>query len=79
MLEPDRDTRIRLATEAMAYAASVKELLRTDGLPAEVLSAGGTGTYNITGGIPPSPSCRPAPTCSWMPSTAASCPASPCR
>jgi D-serine deaminase-like pyridoxal phosphate-dependent protein len=52
MLEPDRDTRIRLATEAMAYAASVKELLLADGLPAEVLSAGGTGTYNITGRNP---------------------------
>jgi D-serine deaminase-like pyridoxal phosphate-dependent protein len=52
MLEPDRDTRIRLATEATAYAASVKELLRSDGLPAEVLSAGGTGTYNITGRHP---------------------------
>jgi D-serine deaminase-like pyridoxal phosphate-dependent protein len=52
MLEPDRDTRIRLATEAMAYAASVKELLQADGLPAAVLSAGGTGTYNITGRNP---------------------------
>jgi D-serine deaminase-like pyridoxal phosphate-dependent protein len=52
MLEPDRDTRVQLATQAMAYAASVKELLRTDGLPAEVLSAGGTGTYNITGRHP---------------------------
>lgn len=52
MLEPDRDTRIRLATEAMAYAASVKELLRSDGLAADVLSAGGTGTYNITGRNP---------------------------
>jgi D-serine deaminase-like pyridoxal phosphate-dependent protein len=52
MLEPDRDTRIRLATEAMAYASSVKDLLQADGLPAEVLSAGGTGTYNITGRHP---------------------------
>jgi D-serine deaminase-like pyridoxal phosphate-dependent protein len=52
MLEPDRDTRILLATEAMAYAASVKDLLRSDGLPADVLSGGGTGTYNITGRNP---------------------------
>ena len=52
MLEPDRETRIRLATEAMEYAASVKDLLRSDGLPAGVLSAGGTGTYNITGRNP---------------------------
>jgi D-serine deaminase-like pyridoxal phosphate-dependent protein len=52
MLEPDRDTRIRLATEAMAYAASVTDLLRSDGLPAVTLSGGGTGTYNITGRNP---------------------------
>lgn len=52
MLEPDRDTRIRLATEAMAYAGAVKDQLRADGLPAGVLSAGGTGTYNITGRNP---------------------------
>ncbi|HEX9065520.1 MAG TPA: alanine racemase [Streptosporangiaceae bacterium] len=49
MLEPDRDTRIRLAAEAMSYAASVKDLLRSAGFDAPVLSAGGTGTYNITG------------------------------
>jgi D-serine deaminase-like pyridoxal phosphate-dependent protein len=49
MLEPDEATRLRLATEAMTYAASVKDLLRADGLPADVLSGGGTGTYNITG------------------------------
>ncbi|HEY3904593.1 MAG TPA: alanine racemase [Streptosporangiaceae bacterium] len=52
MLEPDRETRLRLATEAMAYATSVKELLRSDGLDAPELSAGGTGTYNITGANP---------------------------
>jgi len=52
MLEPDRETRIRLAAEAMAYAAAVKDQLLADGLPASVLSAGGTGTYNITGRNP---------------------------
>ena len=52
MLEPDRETRVRLAAEAMAYAASVKDLLRSDGLPADILSGGGTGTYNITGRNP---------------------------
>lgn len=52
MLVPDRDTRVRLATEAITYAASVKEMLQADGLPAEVLSAGGTGTYDITGRHP---------------------------
>jgi len=52
MLVPDRDRRIRLASQAMDYAASVKELLRAEGLPSETLSAGGTGTYNITGHNP---------------------------
>ncbi|HUZ27541.1 MAG TPA: alanine racemase [Streptosporangiaceae bacterium] len=52
MLEPDRGTRIRLATEAMDYAASVQELLQRDGLPAGTLSGGGTGTYDITGANP---------------------------
>jgi D-serine deaminase-like pyridoxal phosphate-dependent protein len=52
MLEPDRETRIRLATEATSYAAGVKDLLLADGLPAATLSAGGTGTYNITGTNP---------------------------
>jgi D-serine deaminase-like pyridoxal phosphate-dependent protein len=52
MLEPDEGTRLRLATEAMDYASSVKDLLRADGLPADVLSGGGTGTYNITGRNP---------------------------
>lgn len=52
MLEPDRETRIRLAAQAMSYAADVRQLLRDDGLDASVLSAGGTGTYNITGTNP---------------------------
>jgi D-serine deaminase-like pyridoxal phosphate-dependent protein len=49
MLEPDPATRVRLAGEAMEYAASVKALLASAGLPSATLSAGGTGTYNITG------------------------------
>jgi D-serine deaminase-like pyridoxal phosphate-dependent protein len=52
MLEPDQGTRIRLATQAMEYAASVKNLLLADGLPASTLSGGGTGTYDITGRNP---------------------------
>jgi D-serine deaminase-like pyridoxal phosphate-dependent protein len=52
MLEPDREQRTRMATEAMDYAASVLELLRAEGLPAHTLSGGGTGTYDITGRHP---------------------------
>ena len=52
MLEPDRENRSRMAGQAMDYAASVKNLLRAEGLPAETLSAGGTGTYDITGRHP---------------------------
>jgi D-serine deaminase-like pyridoxal phosphate-dependent protein len=52
MLEPDRDNRIRMAGKAIDYAASVRQLLRDEGLPAETLSAGGTGTYDITGRNP---------------------------
>lgn len=52
MLEPDRGTRIRLATQAVDYAASVQASFRQEGLPAGTLSAGGTGTYDITGRRP---------------------------
>ena len=52
MLEPDRERRIRMATEAMEYAASALALLRGAGLPAGTLSGGGTGTYDITGSNP---------------------------
>jgi D-serine deaminase-like pyridoxal phosphate-dependent protein len=49
MLEPDRQRRIRMATEAMERAAAAKQTLRAAGLPAGTLSGGGTGTYDITG------------------------------
>jgi D-serine deaminase-like pyridoxal phosphate-dependent protein len=52
MLEPDPERRTRLAGRAMDHAASVKELFRAEGLPADTLSMGGTGTYNITGRNP---------------------------
>ena len=52
MLEPDRDTRIRLATTAMDYASSVKQILAEDGLSVPTLSGGGTGTYDLTGRRP---------------------------
>jgi D-serine deaminase-like pyridoxal phosphate-dependent protein len=52
MLEPDRETRIKLAREAMTYAVEIRQRLLDDGLSAQTLSAGGTGTYDITGHNP---------------------------
>ena len=48
MLEPDRATRVRLATEAMDHAGEVSALLRESFPEAVTLSGGGTGTYDIT-------------------------------
>lgn len=52
MLEPDRELRIRKAREAMDYLKSVVNLLRREGFECPVVSAGGTGTYDITGRNP---------------------------
>lgn len=52
MLEPDPDMRVSLANKAMDYAGSVLELIAARHPSAIVLSAGGTGTYNITGRHP---------------------------
>lgn len=52
MLEPDPDMRVSLANKAMNYAGSVLELIAANHPSAIVLSAGGTGTYNITGKHP---------------------------
>jgi D-serine deaminase-like pyridoxal phosphate-dependent protein len=38
--------------QAMARLLETKEVVEKAGLPVEVVSAGGTGTYNITGAIP---------------------------
>jgi D-serine deaminase-like pyridoxal phosphate-dependent protein len=52
MLEPDAATRLRLATRAMDYAAGVAASVRARFPAATTLSAGGTGTYRITGRHP---------------------------
>jgi D-serine deaminase-like pyridoxal phosphate-dependent protein len=49
MLEPDRAVRVRKAGEAMDRAAEAIEQLVEAGFPCDVVSAGGTGTYDITG------------------------------
>ncbi len=52
MLEPDRDVRIKKAYEAMDYLGTVIDELEKAGFSCEVVSAGGTGTYDITGDNP---------------------------
>ncbi len=52
MLEPDRAVRARRAAEAMDIAAAVVEALSGAGFACETVSAGGTGTYDITGADP---------------------------
>jgi D-serine deaminase-like pyridoxal phosphate-dependent protein len=52
MLEPDPATRLRLATEAMDYAAAVSAAVTAEHPAATTVSSGGTGTYAITGTHP---------------------------
>jgi D-serine deaminase-like pyridoxal phosphate-dependent protein len=52
MLEPDRDERIARTRKAVDDLDAVVESLRRAGFPSEVVSAGGTGTYDITGADP---------------------------
>jgi D-serine deaminase-like pyridoxal phosphate-dependent protein len=49
MLEPDRTVRIAKCHAALDYIGSIVTQLKEAGLPCEVVSAGGTGTYDITG------------------------------
>ncbi len=52
MHEQDRDVRIQKACTAMDYLGTVIDHLAEAGFPCEVVSAGGTGTYDITGDNP---------------------------
>jgi D-serine deaminase-like pyridoxal phosphate-dependent protein len=52
MLEPDRSLRIQKAGEAMDYLCAVTQRLVAAGFDCVVVSAGGTGTYDITGNNP---------------------------
>jgi len=52
MREPDRDVRIQKAHAAMAYVGDVVDRLTAAGFACEVVSAGGTGTYDLTGANP---------------------------
>jgi D-serine deaminase-like pyridoxal phosphate-dependent protein len=52
MLEPDRALRIEKAQAAMDYLGTVIDRLAAAGFVCEIVSAGGTGTYDITGNNP---------------------------
>jgi D-serine deaminase-like pyridoxal phosphate-dependent protein len=52
MLEPDRDLRVKKAHEAINYLGTVIDQLKQAGFDCEVVSSGGTGTYDITGADP---------------------------
>jgi D-serine deaminase-like pyridoxal phosphate-dependent protein len=49
VLEPDRQRRAELANEAMDLLAGYVQALEDDGHTIEVVSAGGTNTYDMTG------------------------------
>jgi D-serine deaminase-like pyridoxal phosphate-dependent protein len=49
VLEADRQARARKAGAAMEYLLSIADALAAAGHPIEVVSAGGTGTYDMTG------------------------------
>jgi D-serine deaminase-like pyridoxal phosphate-dependent protein len=48
---PERDKRARAGEKAMAGLSASVQAIRDAGLPCEIVSAGGTGTYDITGRI----------------------------
>jgi D-serine deaminase-like pyridoxal phosphate-dependent protein len=52
MLEPDAGVRISEAKAAMQYVEEIVDRLGREGFACEVVSAGGTGTYDVTGANP---------------------------
>jgi D-serine deaminase-like pyridoxal phosphate-dependent protein len=52
VLKPDISSRKVLAEDAMSKLINSTKLLEANGFPVEIISGGGTGTYNITGLIP---------------------------
>ena len=51
-LEPDREARAASVRTAMERLLAVADVLRSAGFPVEVVSAGGTGTFDLTGCYP---------------------------
>jgi D-serine deaminase-like pyridoxal phosphate-dependent protein len=52
VLISDREKRSRAARQAMQLLVETANLIRQAGLPVEIVSAGGTGTYDLTGIFP---------------------------
>jgi len=52
MFEVDRALREVHAANAMSALVGTADLIRNTGIPVEIVSAGGTGTYDITGDYP---------------------------
>jgi D-serine deaminase-like pyridoxal phosphate-dependent protein len=52
MLEPDPDLRVRKAHAAMGKLLEAVDFLSQHGFESNIISGGGTGTYNITGAHP---------------------------
>jgi len=51
VLDPDK--RAAGVRKALAQLQSVKTMIESDGLPVEIISGGGTGTYDLSGSEPP--------------------------
>jgi D-serine deaminase-like pyridoxal phosphate-dependent protein len=52
MLEPDADQRVRAAAAAMDRLLEAVDAIAAAGIECEIVSAGGTGTYHLTGANP---------------------------
>jgi len=52
VMMPDRGEREQAARKAMALLAATADAIRAAGVPVEIVSAGGTGTYDLTGAYP---------------------------
>jgi D-serine deaminase-like pyridoxal phosphate-dependent protein len=78
-LEKDRTLRAQQASAAMERLLATADALAAAGFPVDVVSAGGTGTYDLTGMNPRVTEIQAAPTSSWMPPAWRSSPSLPRR
>ena len=51
-LTPERNKRLKLAHEAMDFFAGIADFLAENGLPCKILTAAGTGTWEVTASDP---------------------------